>query len=156
MLLGDEVGDVGRQRVVRVLVPVIAPGVDRGEASRLQHLGDEHRLAVADRGRPPGVSGRIPVAFLDRLVERMDAGVVPRLVAVDQRASTPRFLADVQGGPAAVDHERPPGIEGQGCLAPIGQLALDDHAALVLDEAGAGERGPGLPGNHERILMRLR
>src|SRR6202165_3843595 len=89
VLLGNEGRDVGRELVARVLVAVVVPAKDGREPAGPQHLGDKHRLAVADRGRPPGCGRRFALALLDRLVEWVDAGVVPRLVAIDERAGAP-------------------------------------------------------------------
>src|ERR1700694_1749424 len=95
VLLGNEGRDVGRELVARVLVAVVVPAKDGREPAGPQHLGDKHRLAVADRGRPPGCGRRFALALLDRLVEWVDAGVVPRLVAIDERAGAPGLIADV-------------------------------------------------------------
>src|SRR5436190_18538181 len=58
VLLGDKQWDVGRKRVARVLIAVVVPAEDGREAAGPQHLRDEHRLAVADRGGPPRRRGR--------------------------------------------------------------------------------------------------
>src|SRR5438132_11921716 len=130
MLLGDKRRDVGWERAARVLVAVVVPTKHGGEAARSQHLRDEHRLAVADRGGPPGGGGRLAVALGDRLIQRMDPGIVPRLVAIDENAGTPGLIADPQGRFPTFDDDRAPPVEGERGLTRIVALALDHHATL--------------------------
>jgi len=136
-----------------VLVAVIVPAEVGGEAARLQHLGDEHRPAVTDGRGPPRRGGRLAVALGDRLIEGVDARVVPGLVAVDERARTPWLLADVQGGATTVDRDGPPRVEGQRGSAAIVELALDDDPALVGNEPGGRQGRAGLPVEGERVLV---
>src|SRR5438128_11712644 len=97
MLLGDEGPNIRWERITLVLVAVVVPAKDRGEAARLQHLGHEHGLAVADGGGPPRGGRRLAIAFRDRFIERVNAGVVPGLKAVDQHASAPGLITQMQG-----------------------------------------------------------
>jgi hypothetical protein len=96
------------------------------------------------------------VALGDRLIERMDARVIPGLVAVDERAGSTRFVPDVQGGAAPIDGDGSPAVESKRKTAVIVQLALDDHAALVGDEPRGRQRRAGLPVEGEAILVRER
>ena len=153
MLLGDERADVGGERITFVLVAVVVPAKDGREAARLEHLGDEHGLAVADGRGPPRGRRRFAIAFRDRFIEWVNPGVVPGLEAVDEHAGAPGLITHLQG-PAALDHERAPAVECQRRIAGIVELALDDDPALVRDQAGGGERRAGLPVERERVRMR--
>jgi hypothetical protein len=95
-------------------------------------------------------------ALRDRLIERVNAGVIPGLVAVDENAGAPRLIPDVQGGAAALDDERAPAIESQRRLAVIVELALDDDPALMRDQPSRRCCRPGLPLQREGISMRER
>ncbi len=156
MLLGDEGRDVGGELAGRLLVPVVVPAEDGRETAGPQHLADKHRLAVADRGGPPRRGGRFAVTLLDRLVERVDSGVIPRLVAVDQRARAPGLIADVQRAAPTLDDDGAPTVERQRRLAAIVELALDDDAALVRDQPRGRQGRAGLPVEGEGIGMRQR
>src|SRR5438309_6186971 len=112
-----------------MLVAVVVPAENRGKATGPQDLGHEDPLPVADGRGPPGCGGRLALALLDRFIERVDAGVVPRLVAIDEDAGAPGLLADGQSGIVTLDHQRPPAVEGQRRVAAIVELALDDDAA---------------------------
>ena len=85
------------------------------------------------------------IAFSDRLVERVDASVVPRLVAIDKGTGPPGLLANVQRRVSALDDERPPTVEGQGRVAAIVEFALDDDPAFVRDQPRRRQCRPGLP-----------
>ena len=153
MDFGNEAGDGGGKRIAFVLVAVIMPSEVGGEAARLEHLGDEHRLAVADGCGPPGGGGRLVLALGDRFIERMNAGVIPGLVTVDQRAGPPGFVADMQAGGAAFDGDGPPAVEGERQAAVVVELAFDDHPTFVGDEPRGRQRRPGLPVEGEAILV---
>jgi len=84
----------------------------------------------------------------------MDAGIVPRLIAVDEHARPPGFLADLQPPALALDHHGPPAVEGHRRVAVIVELALDDDPALVRDQAGGGQRRARLPVEREGVRMR--
>ncbi len=154
VLLGDESRDVGGERVALVLVPVVVPAEHGRETARPQHLADKHRLAVADRRRPPRCGRRLAVALRDRLIERVDAGVVPRLVTVDERAGAPGLIADVQGGASALDHDRAPTVEGERRRTVVIELTLDHDPALVRDQAGGRQCRARLPVEGGRVRMR--
>ena len=156
VLLGDKRRDVGGERIAGVLIAVVVPAEDGREAAGPQHLRDEHRLAVADRGGPPRRGGWLAVALGDRLIERVDPGVIPGLVAIDQRAGAPRLIAHLQGGTAPVDEDGAPAVEGQGRLTRIVELALDHDAALVWDHAGGRQRRASLPVQGNGFGMRQR
>src|SRR5438552_15938320 len=128
------------------------PAKARGEAAGPQHLRDEHGLAVADGGSPPGGGRWFAIALGDRLIEGVNTGVIPGLKAVDQHAGPPGLIAYPQGA-APLDHQRTPAVEGQRRIAGIVELALDDDPALVRDQAGGGERRARLPVERERIGM---
>ena len=89
----------------------------------------------------------------DCLIERMNAGIIPGLITVDQRAGPPWFVPDVQAGGASVDGDGPPAVEGERLIAIIVELALDDHPALVRDEPRRRQRRAGLPVQREAILV---
>jgi hypothetical protein len=93
------------------------------------------------------------VALGDRRIERMNAGVIPGLVAVDQCAGTPWFIPDVQGGAAPIDDNGPPAVEGEREAAVIVELALDDDPTLVRDEPGRCQRRASLPVQGKGILV---
>jgi len=93
------------------------------------------------------------VALGDRLVERMNAGVIPGLVAVDERAGPPGFVPDVQGGAAPLDGDGLPAVEGERQTAVIVELALDDDSTLVGDEPRRRQRRASLPVEGEAILV---
>ena len=93
------------------------------------------------------------VAFGDRLVERMNAGVIPRLVAVDQGAGAPWLVADMQRGPTAVDRDRSPTVERNRRTAIVVQFALDDDAALIGDEPCGRKGRTRLPVEGEAVLV---
>src|SRR5712691_3782556 len=156
MLLGDEDRDVGGELGARGLVPVVMPAEHRREAAGPQHLTDKHRLAVADRGRPPRGGGWLAVALGDRRIERVNPGVIPRLVAIDERAGAPGLIAHVQCRTPTLDHDRTPTIEGQGGLAAVFELALDDDAALVRDQPGGRHCRARPPVEGEGVRMRQR
>ena len=96
------------------------------------------------------------VALGDRLIEGMDPGVIPGLVAVDQGAGAPRLLADMQGGIAAVEREWTPAVEYQRQTAVIVELALDDDPTFVGDEPRGRQGRAGLPVEGEAVLVRER
>ena len=93
------------------------------------------------------------VALGDRRIERMDAGVVPGLIAIDQRACAPRFVPDVEGGTASIDGDRTPAVERDRPAAVIVELALDDDPTLVGDEPGSCQRRAGRPVQGDGILV---
>jgi hypothetical protein len=93
------------------------------------------------------------VALGDRRIERMNAGVIPGLVAVDQCAGTPWFIPDAQGGATSVDSDWAPAVEGEREAAVIVELALDDDATLVGDEPGGCQPGASLPVQGESVLV---
>src|SRR5438128_9664701 len=130
MLLGDEGPNIRWERITLVLVAVVMPAKDRGKAARLQHLGHEHGLAVADGGGPPRGGRWLAIAFRDRFIEWVNAGVVPGLKAVDEYAGAPGLIAHLQG-PAVLNYQRAPAVERQRYIAGIVELALDDDPALV-------------------------
>src|SRR2546429_6958492 len=86
-------------------------------------------------------------------MERMDAGIVPGVIPVDQRSRPPWFVPDVQAGGASVNGDGPPAVEGERLIAIIVELALDDHPALVRDEPRRRQRRSGLPVQREAILV---
>jgi hypothetical protein len=96
------------------------------------------------------------VALGDRLIEGMDPGVIPGLVAIDQGAGAPRLVADMQGGIAAVERDWTPAVEGQRQTAVIVELALDDDPTLVGDEPRGRQSRAGLPVEGEAVLVRER
>src|SRR5207245_11269309 len=96
--------------------------------------------AVADRGGAPRRGGWLAVALGDRLIERVDPGVIPGLVAIDQRAGAPRLIAHPQGGAAPVDDDGTPAVEGQRRLTRIVELALEHDSARLEHQAGGPRR----------------
>ena len=93
------------------------------------------------------------VALGDCRIERMDAGVVPRLIAIDQRTGAPRFVPDLEGGTASVDSDRAPAVERERQVAIIVELALDDDPTLMGDEPGSRQRRASLPVQGKGILV---
>ena len=89
----------------------------------------------------------------DCLIERMNAGIIPGLVAVDEHARAPRFVSDVEGGAPSIDSNGPPAVEGKRLIAIIVELALDDHPALVRDEPRRGQCRAGFPVEGVAILV---
>src|SRR3989442_14348530 len=154
MLLGDEDRDFGGELGARGLVPMVMPAEHRREAAGPQHLTDKHRLPVADRGCPPRSGGWLAVALRDGFIEWMDPGVVPRLVAIDERAGAPGLIADVQCSASTLDDDRAPTVEGERRFATVVELTLDDDPALVEDQAGGRQRRTGLPVEGGSVRMR--
>jgi len=91
------------------------------------------------------------VALGDRRIERMNTGVIPGLVAVDECTGAPWFVPDVEGGTASIDGQRAPAVERKRQPAGIVQLALDDDPTLVGDEPGSCQRRAGRPVEGEGI-----
>jgi len=83
----------------------------------------------------------------------MDPGVIPRLVAIDERAGAPWLVPNVQSRAAPVEGDGPPTVERDGRTAAIVELAFDDNPALMRDEPRGRQRRPGLPVEGEAILV---